>query len=278
MPELPEVETIRRDLEGRLTGLKALGVPHAAPAMLRGLPAARLRGAVTGRRFLAPLRHGKLLRFPLEGGAVVEVHLGMSGRLTLEPLDAPKEPHTHVEIELEGGRALRFRDPRRFGRWALVEGGVRLGQVFAHGGVDPLDAAFTPEALRAVLTASRAEVKRLLLDQDRVAGLGNIYVCEALFNAAVGPFRRGASLTASECARLHAEIVAVLDMALAYRGTTLLDYRDASGELGGFQRLLKVYDREGEPCPRCGAKVLRKVQAGRSTFYCGKCQKRGAGR
>ncbi len=275
MPELPEVETIRRDLDRRLTGLRALELTRSARKMLRTLPAAELRRAVEGRRFTAAERHGKLLRLGLEGDSTLEIHLGMSGRLLLEAWEARIEPHTHVEMKLEGGLALRFRDPRRFGRWALVSGGVRRGQVFGHAGLDPLDPGFTAAALVEILRDSRGEIKRVLLDQAKIAGLGNIYVCEALYRAGIDPMRAASSLTGPEAARLHQEIMDVLNMALTYRGTTLLDYRDASGELGGFQVKLQVYDREGEPCFGCGHKVARIVQGGRSTFHCPRCQKHG---
>ncbi|HVP39065.1 MAG TPA: bifunctional DNA-formamidopyrimidine glycosylase/DNA-(apurinic or apyrimidinic site) lyase [Candidatus Saccharimonadales bacterium] len=274
MPELPEVETIRRDLGRELPGRRVLRVPLAAPAMLRGLPAARLRRAVEGRRFLEPRRHGKLLQLPLEGGVELQVHLGMSGRLVVEPSAAPRAPHTHVELSLEGGRSLRYRDPRRFGRWALVEGGRTWGRVFAHAGVDPLQPEFDAAALRALLKAGRGEVKRLLLDQSRVAGLGNIYVCEALHRARIHPARRADTLGPPAAGRLHRAILEVLNAALEHRGTTLLDYRDAGGAPGAFQRQLGVYGRRGQPCPRCGRTVRRAVQGGRSTFWCPGCQRR----
>lgn len=275
MPELPEVETIRRDLDARLTGLRAMELTRSASRMLRTLPAAELRRAVEGRRFTASKRHGKLLILGLEGGSILEIHLGMSGRLILESWDAKIEPHTHVEIKLEGDMALRFRDPRRFGRWAVVRNGVRRGQVFEHAGLDPLDPAFTAAALIEILRISRGEIKRVLLDQAKIAGLGNIYVCEALHRSGIGPMRSASSLAKPEAGRLHQEVMNVLNMALAHRGTTLVDYRDASGELGGFQAKLQVYGREGQPCPTCGRKVARKVQGGRSTFYCPRCQKPG---
>jgi formamidopyrimidine-DNA glycosylase len=274
MPELPEVETIRRDLAARLPGLRVLALTRAEPRMLRLLPPETLRAAVEGRRFLVPLRHGKLLRLPLEGGVELEVHLGMTGSLVLEKWGAAPEAHTHVEFRLEGGQALRFRDPRRFGRWALVRNGKRDGQVFAHAGVDPTAPDFDAPEFHRILTASRAEVKRLLLDQNRIAGLGNIYACEVLFRSGVGPQRRGDTLSVAETGRMFLAIGKVLNMALRFRGTTLIDYRDASGEPGGFKRRLQVYDREGKPCPRCQAKIVRIVQAGRSTFYCKRCQSR----
>jgi formamidopyrimidine-DNA glycosylase len=276
MPELPEVETIRRDLARELPGRRVERVTRASAAMLRGLPAGRLRAAAEGRCFLEPARHGKLLRLPLEGGAELYVHLGMSGRLLVEPADAPREPHTHVELRLANGRCLRFRDPRRFGRWALADGGRTWGQVFGHAGIDPLDEGFDAPALWRILRAGRGEVKRLLLDQSRIAGLGNIYACEALHRAGIHPAQRADSVGRAAAARLHQAILAVLRAALEHRGTTLLDYRDASGGRGGFQRLLTVYDRGGERCPRCDRTVARMVQGGRSTFYCPGCQRRRA--
>ncbi|MBI5836225.1 MAG: bifunctional DNA-formamidopyrimidine glycosylase/DNA-(apurinic or apyrimidinic site) lyase [Candidatus Eisenbacteria bacterium] len=274
MPELPEVETIRRDLARRLAGRRVEKLTRAVPAMLRELPPARLRQAVEGRRFLEPGRHGKLLRLPLEEGAELGVHLGMSGRLTVDERSVEAGAHTHVEMLLEDGARLRFRDPRRFGRWALTANGRTWGRLFGNAGVDPLDPAFDEPALRSILSRARGEVKRLLLDQSRVAGLGNIYVCEALHRARIHPARRADKVARPAAARLHRAILEVLRTALESRGTTLNDYRDAEGRPGGFQRLLRVYDREGEACPGCGRKVRRILQAGRSTYFCPGCQRR----
>jgi formamidopyrimidine-DNA glycosylase len=273
MPELPEVETIRRDLARELPGRRVTRVARAAPEMLRGLPPARLKAAAEGRVFLEPRRHGKLLSLPLSGGSELKVHLGMTGRLLVEPAGAPRQPHTHVELALSDGRSLRFVDPRRFGRWAVVSGGRTWGAVFGHGGLDPLDPAFDAAALARILARGRGEVKRLLLDQARVAGLGNIYVCEALHRSGLHPARRADSIRLPAAERLHGAILAVLRAALQHRGTTLLDYRDASGERGSFKARLGVYDREGQPCPKCGREVARMVQGGRSTFFCPRCQR-----
>jgi len=185
----------------------------------------------------------------------------MSGQLLLETLRSGCSAHARG-ILLEGGRALRFRDPRRFGRWSMRKNGKRFGKTFDNAGIDPLSPEFDAAGFRGILKAARGEIKRLLLDQSRIAGLGNIYVCEALHRAAVSPFRRASGLSEAEGARLHAEILAVLDMALRSRGTTLLDYRDAGGGRGGFQRMLLVYGREGRPCERCRAPVARRVQGG----------------
>ncbi len=277
MPELPEVETVMRGLAARLHGrvitLAELRRPDLRWAVPRGF-AARLAGArVEGFR-----RRGKYILMRLAGGDSVVIHLGMSGRMniTLSPAAAPPLPvlHEHLVLETDEGCRIAFVDPRRFGSLDLIatarEDSHRL---LADLGPEPLEPGFTPEYLSAALAGRRTPIKAALLDQSVVAGLGNIYVCEALFRARISPRRLAASVAGARAARLVPQIVATLTDAIAAGGSSLRDYVQPSGELGYFQHAWRVYAREGKPCERCPgapacAGVSRVVQAGRSTFFC----------
>jgi formamidopyrimidine-DNA glycosylase len=275
MPELPEVETIVRGLDPVVRGRRVervwtSGQPlHLArPVDLRGLRKVAVGHAIAGVR-----RRGKYILIDVEGGADagVIVHLGMTGRLRVQPAAAERAAHTHVVLSLAGGDELRFSDPRRFG-W--VAPGRPLGQVPALRALGPdplteLDAA----ALAAALDGARAPIKSFLLDQKRIAGIGNIYAAEALFRAGVHP-----TTPARRVARRAPELLAAVREALAggiaRRGTTLRDYVDADGRQGDNASALLVYGREGEPCRQCGALIRRRVDAGRATFFCARCQRR----
>jgi formamidopyrimidine-DNA glycosylase len=274
MPELPEVETIVRSLRPRLEGtlIEAVWTSGFPLRLARPLDTALLKRTCRGARIGAVRRRGKyiLIQTDATAGGVL-VHLGMSGRLRLHAAADPREKHTHVIWTLEGGRELRFVDPRRFG---LVQAASSLDALpeLTLLGPDPLAELEAP-ALAAALGGSRAPVKAFLLDQSRIAGLGNIYVCEALFRAAVHP------ITPARRARGRAEalvrgIRAALEAGIANRGTTLRDYVDAEGGAGENQTALLVYGREGEACRTCGSTIRRRVDAARSTFFCPKCQRR----
>jgi formamidopyrimidine-DNA glycosylase len=200
----------------------------------------------------------------------VLVHLGMSGQLRLEGGQAPRAPHTHVVWRLAGGSELRFVDPRRFG-WVAVAPTVGQLPELAGLGPDPL-AELSVAGLAAALAGSRAPIKAFLLDQGKVAGLGNIYVSEALHRAGIHP-GTPARRTRARAAALVAAIRAALEQGIANRGTTLRDYRDADGQAGSNAAALLVYGRDGAPCGRCGASIRRRVDAGRSTFFCARCQR-----
>jgi formamidopyrimidine-DNA glycosylase len=273
MPELPEVETIARGLDPVLRGRRVETVwGSGLPLHLnRPVDLRALRAVARGRTIARVGRRGKYLLIELgDDGNGVVVHLGMTGRLRVQAADAPRAPHTHVVFGLAGGDELRFADARRFG-W--VEAGAPLAGVTALAalGPDPLS-ELDPPALAAALATSRAPVKSFLLDQRRVAGLGNIYVAEALFRAGIHP------VTPAACVARHApELLDAIRAALAggieRRGTTLRDYVDADGNRGDNASALLVYGRAGEPCPRCGAGIRRRVDAGRSTFFCPSCQR-----
>jgi formamidopyrimidine-DNA glycosylase len=277
MPELPEVETVVRGLQERVRGRGIVEVV-AASVRLRGrsLEPDALRAALRGRTIAAVQRRAKYVVMPLDRDWTILVHLGMSGRLAwvAPPLEAPPK-HTHVTLQLDSGVELRYVDPRRFGLFRVVASGDPVGaRQLAGLGPEPLDDEFTVAGLRVPLRASRRAVKELLLDQRIVAGLGNIYVCEALFEAGIDPRTPGQRVAAHRVERLHQAIGQVLRRAVENRGTTLRDYADLLGELGSNQGRLGVYDREGQPCGVCHATVRRIVQAGRSTFYCPTCQRR----
>lgn len=272
MPELPEVETIRRGLQAHLVGRR---IEDAAwmPTALRKpspLPLAHLGG----RRVDSIDRHAKVLTWRLDDGKALVSHLGMTGKwLFADPAD-PVRPHTHLVLRLDDGRDLRFVDPRRFG-WLALHASDDPPRDTAHYGVDALDPAFTPAALGDLLRRSRAPLKAFLLDQTKVAGLGNIYVCEALWRAGLSPRRRARNVPTGKVAALHAAIRGVLEDSLAAGGTSFNDYVDSIGREGSFLFDVAVFRREGEPCPRCGpgVEVRRIAQSGRSTFYCPGCQR-----
>jgi len=279
MPELPEVETVMRGLAARLQGRRIVRAAVSRPDMRWPFPeglAARLTGArVEGFR-----RRAKYILMRLDAGQSVLIHLGMSGRLVLDRA-APNRPvaHEHLVLETDHGWRMGFVDPRRFGSVDLVattdEDSHRL---LAGLGPEPLGADFTPEQLSDALAGRRTPIKAALLDQRTVAGLGNIYVCEALFRAGISPRRSAHTVAGARAGRLVPAIKATLEEAIAAGGSSLRDYVQPDGELGYFQHAWKVYGREGEPCERCPGDaactgIARIVQSARSTFYCPRTQR-----
>lgn len=222
------------------------------------------------------IRRGKALLFLLDNGRALLARLGMSGRLKTAAPAVPLEPHTHVVITLSGGVELRYIDPRTFGQMAVVEGHdpdrmIELG----HYGVEPLSEAFTPEVLRRALAGKSALVQAVLMDQTKIAGIGKIYADEACFLAGIHPERSACTLTDDEIVRLHAAICDVLAKAIAARGTSSQDaaYRDANGNVGGFQAHLHVYQRNGHPCRVCGTPIEYRPFQGRRMHFCPRCQR-----
>jgi formamidopyrimidine-DNA glycosylase len=278
MPELPEVEVLRRSLEPLLVGDAVERVEVRSPALREPLDREALTERLSGRQIERLGRRAKYLLVDVAGGSTLAVHLGMSGRLTLAPGGAEPEPHEHLALHLASGRKLRFRDPRRFGlAFALATDAVPEDRHFAHLGVEPLSEGFSGATLRELARGRgrfrRGPVKTFLMDATAVVGVGNIYVCEALFRARVHPNRSVARISRERWDRLGAAVVAVLSQAIEEGGTTLNDFRDGSGESGYFQVSLAVYGREGEPCERCGTPIRRMVHSNRSTFYCPRCQR-----
>lgn len=274
MPELPEVEVLRRSLEPHLLGdrIERVEVRHAG--LREPVRTRELARRAAGREVRELRRRSKYLLIDLERDSTVVVHLGMSGQLTVAPGEAPWEPHEHVAFHLRSGRRLRLRDPRRFGLvFALPTGRLEEDEHFAHLGVEPLEPGFSGEVLARAAAGRRGPVKSFLMDSRVVVGVGNIYASETLFRAGVHPSRSVGRIAAARWDRIAESAVAVLRQAIAEGGTTLNDFADGEGRSGYFQVSLSAYGREGEPCPGCGRPIRRIVQAGRSTFYCHACQR-----
>lgn len=270
MPELPEVETVVRGLSPVLQGRRLTQVTARRPDLRFPLPP-NFAGRLTGRRVDAVYRRAKYMLFRLDDGAVVLGHLGMSGRLQVVDADAPLDKHDHLVFVTEDGASLRFNDPRRFGFFDLTtDADLAAHPMLASLGPEPLGNTFDPLVLSAALARRRTPIKAALLDQRVVAGLGNIYVCEALYQAAISPRRSSHTIPGKRAERLVSAIRDVLQRAIAAGGSTLRDYRHADGALGYFQIAHAAYGREGEPCRLCTtpATIRRITQSGRSTFYC----------
>lgn len=273
MPELPEIEVLRRSLAGRLPGRRVERVAVHSPALREPLDRKAL-GRLRGRRVVGLRRRSKYLLIDFEGGTTLAIHLGMSGRLTLVPRGARREPHEHLAFFLDSGERLRLRDPRRFGlAFVLPTAGVENDPHFLRLGREPLAPPVTGEELAALAAGRTAPVKPFLMDASTLVGVGNIYATEALFRARLHPERSVATLRGGDWERLAAAVVAVLEQAIREGGTTLNDFADGAGNAGYFQVSLRVYDREGEPCPACGARIRRLVQSNRSGYFCPRCQR-----
>lgn len=273
MPELPEVETILSSLRPLLLGQSVTRVQVLDRRLRRPVAAAALRRWLSGATISEMYRRAKYLFWQMDNGAVLVVHLGMSGRLGFHSAAEAREKHTHVILTLADGNEVRYRDPRRFGCIEIVPPG-RLARWLDETalGVEPLSAEFDTPYVRQAFAGSRRPLKVALMDGRYVAGVGNIYANEALFQARIDPRRPAGTLTEPEWQEVVAAIRRVLQRAIEKGGTTLNDFRNARGEPGFFQMDLAVYDREGLPCPSCGAAVTRVVLQGRSTYYCSHCQ------
>jgi formamidopyrimidine-DNA glycosylase len=282
VPELPEVETVRRMLDATVVG-RTVRTVTLSGAPLRAPVASALARRLRGRTFTGTGRHGKYLLLHLDGDLTLVSHLGMSGRwLFFAVAPAQRAPHVHARLTLRDGAEVWFQDPRRFGLLRLAPTAA-LGRdpALAELGPDPMAAPLSGADLRARARGLRASVKSFLLDQRRIAGLGNIYASEILFRAEVGPRRRAGALRAADWERIAAAVPAVLGEAIERMGTTFSMYRTLWGEPGQFAERLAVYDRAGEPCRRCGTPIRRIVQGQRSTFFCPSCQggpRRASGR
>jgi formamidopyrimidine-DNA glycosylase len=308
MPELPEVETIARDLRGLVTGARIAGARSNWPPTLRSHEPAAFAAAVTGREIVGVGRRGKQLLVWLgpattgpvaaaalapgaraapaapaapatEEAAVLTIHLKMTGQLFVAEAGAPQDRHVHLVLSLEDGRELRFRDMRKFGRIGLYRRDEATGEpvrgeapgVLATG-AEPLSDDFTARRLRALLARRRGRLKTLLLNQDFLAGVGNIYADEALWRARLHPLRDASNLRPDHVARLHGALREVLAEAVERRGSSVDDYTAPEGD-GSMQEHLRVYQRAGEQCPRCGRPIRRIVVGGRSTHFCSWCQR-----
>lgn len=287
MPELPEVETVRRGLEPAMTGRRIARAEIRRDGLRWPFPQ-RLAERLEGARVERLQRRAKYILADLDTGETMLLHLGMSGRMTVSGLAAPFVPghfhhdhppaerHDHVVLHMDGGARVTFNDPRRFGALDLLATDTAEGHPLLVGlGPEPLGNAFSADHLAARLAGRRGPVKALLLDQRIVAGLGNIYVCEALHRAGIHPARAGGRIGRERLERLAQTIRAVLAEAIEAGGSSLRDYRQAGGELGYFQHTFRAYDREGSPCPTpgCDGMIRRIVQGGRSTWFCPRCQR-----
>ena len=288
MPELPEVEIVRRGLAPAMEGAVFSSVETRRPDLRFPLPQ-KFRDRLQGTRVDALRRRGKYLIADLGSGESLIMHLGMTGRFTVSKAAGTVRPgdfyradpgdpaHDHVSFVMRKRRLesrIDYNDPRRFGFMDLERtNGLDNSRHLAGMGPEPLGPDFTPQSLNAALSGRSAPIKAALLDQAVVAGLGNIYVCEALFRAKISPRRQAYNVSAAKSALLHETIREVLAEAIEAGGSTLRDFAASDGAPGFFQDRFQVYGREKEPCPSCGAPIGRLVQSGRSTFYCGKCQR-----
>jgi formamidopyrimidine-DNA glycosylase len=293
VPELPEVETVRRGLLPVLEGRRVLALESRRPDLRFPLPE-RFAERVAGRRILSLERRAKYLLARLDSGEVLIMHLGMTGRFVIEAGERTTEPgefvtavgrhaaHDHVVFRIEGDVTVTYNDIRRFGFMVMTPEADLAGHPLVRDlGIEPLGNALSGEAIARLFAGRTTPLKAALLDQRLIAGLGNIYVCEALHRAGLSPRRAAGSIARKDggptarADRLASEIRAVLEEALVAGGSTLRDFAHADGSLGYFQHRFKVYDREEEPCPspRCTGVVRRIVQSGRSTFFCATCQR-----
>ena len=278
MPELPEVETVRMGLLPVLEGRKFVKVETRRGDLRLPFPKDFAR-RLTGRRVSRLWRRAKYLLAELDAGETLVIHLGMSGRMSVtagRPTPASYGKHDHVVMETDAPARIVFTDHRRFGLMTLIDTArIDNDKLFKGLGTEPLSDAFDAAYLARVLKGKKTPIKSALLDQRVIAGIGNIYACEALFRAGISPKRQAAKVQPAAIASLVSAIKTVLKQAIKAGGSTLRDYKKADGELGYFQHHFAVYDKTGEPCPKkgCGGTIKRMVQAGRSTFYCPKCQK-----
>jgi formamidopyrimidine-DNA glycosylase len=273
MPELPEVETIRRQLAPLVEGKRLERIEIIDPRWSRPLAPSELAAALEGRRIEGLHRRGKYLVWSLQGDVHLAQHLRMTGAVLWEPKPEPAD--VRVRIQLRPRHRLVIVDPRRFGTGELLLGAEALEAFFlARLGLEPFDQRFTAEHLRAVARGRRTPIKALLLDQRKVAGVGNIYADEALFRARVHPLRPAGRLSAGQHVDLRAAIIEALQAGVDARGASIDDFRHVDGVRGSFQDQFLVHRREGEPCGRCGGPIVKLLVAGRGTYVCEKCQPR----
>ena len=277
MPELPEVEVVRRGLEAHVVGrtIARVDVLHPRPVRRHLAGAEDFAALTTGRVVLGANRRGKYLWLPLDSGDAILAHLGMSGQMLVQPGSAPAERHLRVRFELGDGLELRFVDQRMFGGLSVSPGGADLPPEIAHIARDPMDPLFDEDAFVAAVRRRSSGVKRILLDQTVVSGVGNIYADEALWRARIHGDRVGAKLRRSDVQRLLADVRGVLAAALVEGGTSFdALYVNVNGESGYFDRSLHAYGQEGRPCDRCGTPIVRVSFMNRSSYFCPVCQPR----
>jgi formamidopyrimidine-DNA glycosylase len=275
MPELPEVETIRRRLAPVLEGATIERAEIADPRLTRPVDPALVADALRGERIEALDRRGKYLLWRLSSGRTLVVHLRMTGSLRhASDGELPEDAYRRATLALDTGAAVGYRDVRRFGTWELLDEGHLRPYLDARLGPEPLAGSFTASRLAALAAGRTAPVKAFLLDQRRIAGVGNIYADEALWRAQIHPLRPAGELSGDELGRLHRALRAVLRKGIERQGSTLRDYVTPDGDGGAMQHEFHVYGRFGEPCDRCGRPIERIVVGGRGTWFCPHCQRR----
>jgi len=272
MPELPEVETVRARLAPVLAGRRFERVEIHDPRLVRPYEPAEVAAELEGERVAAVERRGKYLIVRFESGRVLLIHLRMTGSLRHTSGDLAEDTHRRAVVRLDNGSDVAYRDVRRFGTWLLLEPGELEPYLDSRVGEEPLDALFTAARLGERLSGRRAPIKAALLDQRTLAGMGNIYVDEALWRARIHPLRAAESLDRNELRRLHKGVRAALEAGIARQGSTLRDYALPDGASGSMQHEFKVYGRGGEPCDRCGTPIAKTRVAGRGTWFCSTCQ------
>lgn len=287
MPELPEVETIKNDLKKKVVGRKIAGGWTDWPKMIKQPPAEQFFAEIEGLTITDVKRRAKNIIIALDNGLFVLVHHKMTGHFIIAPVKSLKGDHwesddpflierqnqyIHVALYLDNGQVLAFSDMRKFGWFKLLtkEG---LDKILSEFGPEPLEKSFTVEALKEALSRKSGVIKKVLMDQTAIAGIGNIYADEILYEARILPFRDVKSLSDKEIVNLYQAIKEVLSLAVKHRGTSTSDYRDTAGKKGSFGEVRKVYRRTGEPCPDCDMPVERQKIAGRSSHFCRVCQK-----
>lgn len=275
MPELPEVETVRRALAPVLEGATIVAADIVDPRLTRPRDPRAVAAELVGERVAEVGRRGKYLLLRLESGRTLVVHLRMTGSLrhAAEPGALPPDTHRRAVLRLDTGTVVGYRDVRRFGTWTLLEPDEEAVYLRGRLGPEPLAPSFTSSRLESILAGRRATVKTVLLDQRRIAGIGNIYADEALWSARLHPRREAGSLAPDEIARLHRAVRAALRRGVELQGSTLRDYATPDGAEGGMQHEFHVYGRGGEPCDRCGVQIERIVVGGRGTWVCPRCQR-----
>jgi len=270
MPELPEVETIRRDLEKEIVGHKIVGFNYVVPKMLQPSPEAVKK--VVGRHIVSAGRVGKLLLLGIENDGTVGIHLKLSGRLFIRKQKDPEDKFTYVIFKLDDGRELRFADFRKFGYVKLIENSEQLSEIKSKYGPEPLTNEFTFDALKKVLSKTSRAVKTVIMDQEKIAGVGNIYADEALWYAKIHPETLASSLKDQQTEALYQGIIKAIEEGITDRGTSVDDYLDIYGREGAHAKNLKVFRRDGKPCPRCKT-IIKKIRVGgRGTHFCPTCQ------
>ncbi len=274
MPELPEVEVIKRGLALHLPGRKVTEIVTGNKKLRLPMPRKNLKEFIQGAQIQSVDRRAKFLLITMDNGTILIIHLGMTGRLVISPADSPREKHDHLRLQLDNDMQLRFNDIRRFGSIQVMVPGKDPGNtMLSHIGPEPFGLEFNPRYLKKLAAEKNRPLKNFLMDSRVVAGIGNIYACEILFHACLNPEKKVSSLTIREWTKVVESSRYVLQKAIDSGGTTISDFVNESGKSGYFQLELQTYGRQGKPCNTCFSPITRRTMAGRSTFFCSKCQK-----